>query len=79
MSFLRIRSRLGRSDTDKLSITKYCIVNDQLYRRSYSSLLLLCVGPRDVDYALWEVHEGIRGEHIRAKTLAHKILRQGYY
>lgn len=37
--------------------TKYCVVNDQLYRMSYSSPLLLCVGPRDIDYALQEVYE----------------------
>ncbi|KAK3002009.1 hypothetical protein RJ639_022183 [Escallonia herrerae] len=30
-------------------------------------------------YALREVHEGICGQHLGGKALAHKILRQGYY
>ncbi|GKU97126.1 hypothetical protein SLEP1_g10306 [Rubroshorea leprosula] len=30
-------------------------------------------------YALREVHEGICGSHVGARTLAHKVLRQGYY
>ncbi|KAK3024064.1 hypothetical protein RJ639_043425 [Escallonia herrerae] len=31
------------------------------------------------DYALHEVYEGIYGQHLEVKVLAHKILRQGYY
>lgn len=40
---------------------------------------LLCVGPRDADYALQEVYEGICRDHIGARILDHKILRWGYY
>ncbi|KAK3000332.1 hypothetical protein RJ639_022447 [Escallonia herrerae] len=31
------------------------------------------------DYALREVHEGICGQHLGGRALAHKVLRQGYY
>ncbi|KAK3009912.1 hypothetical protein RJ639_011482 [Escallonia herrerae] len=39
----------------------------------------VCLSPREADYALREVHEGICGQHLGGRSLAHKILRQGYY
>ncbi|KAK3003954.1 hypothetical protein RJ639_018745 [Escallonia herrerae] len=33
----------------------------------------------EADYALCEVHEGICGQHLGGRALAHKVLRQGYY
>ena len=41
--------------------------------------ILKCVGKEDANYILKEVHEGICGNHIGARTLAGKTLRQGYY
>ena len=49
------------------------------YKRGFSAPILKCVGKEDANYILREVHEGICGNHIRARTLAGKILRQGYY
>ncbi|GKV02837.1 hypothetical protein SLEP1_g15225 [Rubroshorea leprosula] len=31
------------------------------------------------EYALGELHEGVCGSHIAARTHAHKVLKQGYY
>lgn len=39
--------------------SKYCLIEDKLYRRLVSSPLLKCLGPTDSAYALKEVHEGI--------------------
>ncbi|XP_065017679.1 uncharacterized protein LOC135644146 [Musa acuminata AAA Group] len=51
--------------------------------RSYGSAPALyacvCLEPDEAWTVLAEVHEGICGEHIGGRTLAHKILRQGYY
>ena len=41
--------------------------------------LLRCLRPSEADYALWEVHEGACGNHLGARSLSHKLLRQGYY
>ena len=38
----------------------------RLYKRSFSLLLLRCLGPTDADYALREVHEGICRSHLGA-------------
>ncbi|XP_074327573.1 uncharacterized protein LOC141665486 [Apium graveolens] len=51
----------------------------QLYRRTFSTPTLKCVDPEEANYCLREVHEGICGDHLAAKALAYKIIRQGYY
>ena len=50
-----------------------------LYKRGFSMPILKCVGKEDANYILREVHVGICGNHIGARTLAGKTLRQGYY
>ena len=50
-----------------------------LYKRDFSMPILKCVGKEDINYILREVLEGICGNHIGARTLAGKTLRQGYY
>ncbi|XP_065007570.1 uncharacterized protein LOC135638385 [Musa acuminata AAA Group] len=57
----------------------YSEVNARLYKRSFSQPLLQCLEPDEAQAVLIEVHEGICGEHIAGRTLAYKILRQGYY
>ncbi|GKV12104.1 hypothetical protein SLEP1_g23299, partial [Rubroshorea leprosula] len=59
--------------------SRYTLVGDILYKRSYSLPLLRCLTPYEAEYALREVHEGVCGNHVGARTLAHKVLRQGYY
>ena len=50
-----------------------------LYKRGFSIPILICVGKEDANYVLREVHEGICGNHIEARSLVVKTLRQGYY
>ncbi|GKV51004.1 hypothetical protein SLEP1_g57682 [Rubroshorea leprosula] len=59
--------------------SRYTLVNGVLYKRSFSLPLLRCLSPYEAEYALREVHEGVCGSHVGARTLAHKVLRQGYY
>jgi len=57
----------------------FVIMGEELYKRSFSQPLLKCIRPREADYILREVHEGISGSHVGARTLCQKALRQGYY
>ncbi|GKV48883.1 hypothetical protein SLEP1_g55671 [Rubroshorea leprosula] len=59
--------------------SRYTLVDGVLYKRSFSLSLLRCLNPYEVEYALREVHEGVCRSHVGARTLAHKVLRQGYY
>ncbi|XP_064950502.1 uncharacterized protein LOC135604780 [Musa acuminata AAA Group] len=57
----------------------YCEICRRLYRRSYSCPLMHCLEPEEAQSVLTEVHDGIYGEHKGGRTLAFKVLRQGYY
>ena len=65
----KIRTRLAR----------FTIHWGILYKRGFSTPILKCVGREDTNYVLREVHEGICGNHIVARSLVAKKLRQGYY
>ena len=49
------------------------------YKRGFFTPILKCIAGGDVDYVVREVHEGVCGNHIRARALVGKVLRQGYY
>ena len=55
------------------------MMNKDLYRRGYSTLLLKCITSKRVEYILTEFHDGICGNHSGARTMAAKVLRAGYY
>ena len=59
--------------------TRFTIHQGTLYKRGFSTPILKCVGKEDTNYVLREVHRGICGNHIGARTLAAKTLRQRYY
>ena len=65
----KIRARSSRFTNHKGS----------LYKRGFFTPFLKCIAEEDTEYVLREVHEGICGNHIGARTLAGKVLRQGYY
>ena len=50
-----------------------------LYKRCFFTPILKCIAGKDADYVRREVHEGVCGNHIGARELAGKVLRQGYY
>ena len=54
---------------------RFAIHRGTLYRRGFSTLILKYVGKEDANYVLKEVHEGICGNHIGARSLAAKTLR----
>ena len=62
----------------KCLTSHYPLIDGQLYKRSYSSPLLKCLPPFEVDHAVQEVHEGICGNHLGGRMLVYKILRQVY-
>ncbi|XP_060177808.1 uncharacterized protein LOC132607742 [Lycium barbarum] len=59
--------------------TRFCLVDGQLYQRSFHGPLARCLGPGDTDYVLREVHEVTYGNHSGADSLVCKLIRAGYY
>ena len=60
-------------------LPRFTVHRGTLYKRGFSTPILKCVGKENANYIPREVHEGICGNHIRARTLVGKTLRQGYY
>ena len=58
---------------------RFTIHRVTLYKRGFFTPILKCIAREDANYVLREVHEGVCGNHIGARALAGKVLRQGYY
>ena len=63
----------------KYKAARYVEYDGNLYRRGFNQPLLKCIEGDECRYIMREVHEGICGNHSGGRSLAGKILRQGYY
>ena len=59
--------------------TRLTVHRGSLYKRGFFTPILKCIVGKDADYVLREVHEGVCGNHIGARALVGKALRQRYY
>ncbi|XP_022156791.1 uncharacterized protein LOC111023625 [Momordica charantia] len=58
---------------------RYLLRDGTLYRRGFSLPLLKFIFEEDGHYVLREVHERVCGNHLGARSLSAKVIRQGYY
>ena len=63
----------------KVQASRFVLIRDVLYKRRFSRPYLRCLSHDEADYVMREVHEGIYGNHSRAQSLVHKLIRAGYY
>ena len=71
-----------RVEADKVQrkATRYWLSeNQKLYKRSFSGPYLLCVHPKLTESLLEELPEGICGSHTGGRSLAHRVITQGYW
>ena len=71
----------GQEEAKRLKTlaSKYTMREEFLYKRGYSVPLLRCLRDSEAKKVLHEVHEGLCGNHSAGNSLAHKILRLGYF
>ena len=50
-------------------LSKYVLIDDELYRRTAEDLLLKCLDSNQAQVAMCEVHEGICGTHPSAPKM----------
>ncbi|XP_011083335.1 uncharacterized protein LOC105165873 [Sesamum indicum] len=62
----------------KARATRFTLVDEQLYKRTIEGPLLKCLDPEKSEYVMREIHEGSCGNHSRGRSLAQKVIRQGY-
>ena len=63
----------------KVWAIRFILIKDVLYKRGFSRPYLRCLGNKEADYVMREVHEGICRNHSRSRSLVHKLVRAGYY
>ena len=63
----------------KVQATRFVLIKDVLYKRGFSRPYLRCLGTKEADYVMKEVHEGICENHSGSRSLVHKLVRAGYY
>ena len=82
LSYLKDR-RLPPNPKEAKKIQKwsarFILLNDKLYKRGFSQPYLRCVEEEEAKYVLEEVHGGVCGNHMGAKSLVQKIMRAGYF
>ena len=65
------------NDRDKahevlIQSARFSMIDEQLYKQSIGGPYLMCLTPEQGQYALGELHEGICGNHLGGRTLAHR-------
>ena len=63
----------------KVQASQFVIIKDVLYKRGLSRPYLRCLNYEEASYVMREIHEGICGNHSRARSLVHKVIQAGYY
>lgn len=63
----------------RLQSIPYVLINDVLYRKDHSGVLLRCVDSDQIGEILHEFHDGHSGGHFSPRTIAFKIMQVGYY
>ena len=53
--------------------------NRKLYRKSFGGPYLLCLHPEKVGQLLAELHEGVCGSYVGGRSLAHRVMTQGFW
>ena len=57
----------------------YQIIDGVLFRKNYDGVFLRYLEQEDANKVVAELHDGPAGGHFSRDTIAHKILRAGYY
>ena len=63
----------------KVRLSKFTILNDELYKRGFSQPYLKCLNPKDAEYVLKEIHKGVCGNHSGPRSLVGQVVRAGYF
>ena len=59
--------------------TKYVIIGDILYKRSFNSILLRYLNDEEIGIALEHAHGGAYGGHFNERSVYGKLIRMGYW
>ena len=69
----------AKSHKIQVHAARFSLMNGQLYKRSLDGPYLKCLTYQQGQYVLAELHDGVCGNHLGGRTLAHRAHTQGYY
>ncbi|KAL0410739.1 UNVERIFIED_CONTAM: hypothetical protein Slati_3663600 [Sesamum latifolium] len=58
---------------------RFFLKGGYLFKKSFATLALRCLNPKEAWEVMKEIHEGSCGNHAGGQSLATKILRSGYF
>nr|XP_043619948.1 uncharacterized protein LOC122591770 [Erigeron canadensis] len=76
-------SRILPADKDearkiRVKAPQYKILDKKLYKKGFVTPWLRCVGPKQTEMIIREIHEGICGAHSGARSVVTKAMQLGY-
>ncbi|XP_057811780.1 uncharacterized protein LOC131026016 [Salvia miltiorrhiza] len=77
--YLKNGKRMEEDTSRYAKYENYCLIDDQLYKRSFTHPFLKCLAPEEARFALKEIHQGCCGNHGGHRDLTRKIIRAGFY
>ena len=81
-AYLQTRALLEdpkRAHKIRVQASRFTLIGGDLYRRSFGDPYLRCLIQPKIQYVISELHEGVCGNHLGGRTLAHRVHSQGYY
>lgn len=63
----------------RMKAARYALIENILFKKSFSGPYLRCLIPSEVEWTLKELHEGTCGNHSGRRSLAHKAITQAYF
>ena len=63
----------------RVQATRFTLIEEHLYKRSFTGPYLRCLNHSEALYVLAELHQGVCGNHFGGRSLAHRVHSQGYY
>ncbi|KAL2230962.1 UNVERIFIED_CONTAM: Retrovirus-related Pol polyprotein from transposon [Sesamum indicum] len=63
----------------KARAARFTLVDEQLDKRTIEGPLLKCLDTEKAKYVMREIHEGSCGNHFGGRSLAQKVIRQGFF
>ena len=63
----------------RVQAAHFTLIGGCLHKQSFRDPYLMCLDSSEAQYVLAKLHEGMCGNHIGGRSLAHRAHSQGYY
>ena len=63
----------------RIKAARYTLLDGRLYKKSFSGPLLRCITKEEYKVVLKSIHSRVCGNHSGGRSLAHKVLKIGYF